>query len=51
MQRRYLIAALAALAIAVLALAGCSGGSSDLVSEEGPVPEGMPVMYEFFTPT
>jgi hypothetical protein len=51
-QRRYLIATLAALAIAALALAGCSsGGSSELVSQEGPVPEGMPVMYEFFTPT
>ncbi|MBN2247562.1 MAG: hypothetical protein JW733_02560 [Coriobacteriia bacterium] len=41
-----------ALALALLAsLAGCATGSggSDLQSDESPVPDGMPVMYEFYT--
>lgn len=41
-----------ALALALLtSLAGCTtgGGSAELESDESPVPEGMPVMYEFYT--
>ena len=41
-----------ALALALTAsLAGCAtgGGSAELQSDESPVPEGMPVMYEFYT--
>ncbi|MHB1136149.1 MAG: hypothetical protein ACYCXR_01435 [Coriobacteriia bacterium] len=41
-----------ALALALVAsLAGCAtgGGSGELQSDESPVPEGMPVMYEFYT--
>lgn len=36
------------------ALTACSGGgagSADLVEHADPVPDGMPVMYEFFTST
>ena len=43
-----------ALALALVAsLTGCasSGGSSELESDESPVPAGMPVMYEFYTDT
>lgn len=42
------------LAIAVMAaLAGCSTSASTggLTSDESPVPDGMPVMYEFYTTT
>ena len=42
----------ALLLAAVLTLAACSqtGGGSDVpVSNETPVPDGMPVMYEFYT--
>jgi ABC-type glycerol-3-phosphate transport system substrate-binding protein len=45
---------IALLLAAVLALAACSqtgGGSEEPVSNEDPVPEGMPVMYEFYTDT
>lgn len=46
--------ALFALAIAIIvSLAGCSGGggSAELEADETPVPDGMPVMYEFYTTT
>jgi len=43
------------LAIALLlALGACAtsgGGSSKLTPDESPVPDGMPVMYEFYTTT
>lgn len=37
----------------ILALTACAqgGGSKTPVSNETPVPEGMPVMYEFYTDT
>lgn len=36
----------------IVSLAGCaSGGSAELESDERPVPDGMPVMYEFYTDT
>ncbi|MEA5074820.1 MAG: hypothetical protein VB139_00545 [Coriobacteriia bacterium] len=37
----------------VAALAGCGsgGGSAELEADETPVPDGMPVMYEFYTTT
>jgi uncharacterized lipoprotein YehR (DUF1307 family) len=47
--------ALVALAVILSAsLAACGNGdgtasSGDLVADERPVPDGMPVMYEFFT--
>ena len=43
-----------ALALAMIAsLAGCAsgGGSAELESDETAGPDGMPVMYEFFTTT
>ncbi len=45
------------LAIAVLfalVLGGCAAGGTGtqgITSDESPVPEGMPVMYEFYTDT
>ncbi len=48
MTRTLHILAIAALAALALAAAGCSTGGS-LTTIEGPVPEGMPVVYEFFT--
>lgn len=51
------IVLVAALAMVLSAsLAACSDGEStassgDLVADERPVPDGMPVMYEFFTPS
>lgn len=42
------------LVIALMAaLAGCSPSAStgELTSDESPVPDGMPVMYEFYTTT
>lgn len=49
---RTLLTLLALLALGA-ALAGCAagGGSAELVAHEDPVPDGMPVMYEFFTLT
>ena len=43
--------ALVALVFALVAsLAGCAtSGSAELESDESPVPDGMPVMYEFYT--
>ncbi len=41
-----------ALVLALVAsLTGCAtgGGSAELEADESPVPDGMPVMYEFFT--
>ncbi len=50
--RVVLVAALAMVLSA--SLAACTNGdgtasSGDLVADERPVPDGMPVMYEFFT--
>ncbi|MGB4441895.1 MAG: hypothetical protein WBJ62_06695 [Coriobacteriia bacterium] len=52
MRRLTRFTSIALLLAAVLALAACSqssGGSEVPVSNEDPVPEGMPVMYEFYT--
>lgn len=46
--------AIALLVMAVaIPIAGCTAGSADdtLTSDESAVPEGMPVMYEFYTPS
>lgn len=50
--RAVLVAALAMVLSA--SLGACTNGdgtaaSGDLVADERPVPDGMPVMYEFFT--
>ncbi|MHB1322859.1 MAG: hypothetical protein ACYC6J_01015 [Coriobacteriia bacterium] len=55
MRHRSVILAITLLAT-TLALAACSAGeapadTAGLVPDERPVPEGMPVMYEFFTLT
>ena len=44
---------LAALLAGAVMLAACSGGAAtgELIADESPVPDGMPVMYEFFTLT
>lgn len=46
---RFVILALALTL--VVSLGGCAGseGDAELKSDESPVPEGMPVMYEFYT--
>ena len=52
MRRLTRIPILATLVVLALALVACtSGGTStgELTSDESPVPEGMPVMYEFYT--
>ena len=41
------LALIALLAALIAAAAGCVSGSIE--TEEGPVPDGMPVMYEFLT--
>lgn len=48
------LATILLLLVALVAvLAGCSGGTGtgELTSDESDVPEGMPVMYEFYTTT
>ncbi|MCK8115431.1 hypothetical protein [Anaerosoma tenue] len=35
--------------LAACATGGGTASSGDLVADERPVPDGMPVMYEFFT--
>lgn len=53
-MRHSRILAFIALVALLGALAGCSGGgggSTELVEHADPVPDGTPVMYEFFTST
>lgn len=50
MRRTLRATAIAALLATMLLLAACgTGGSGELTPDESPVPDGMPVMYEFFT--
>lgn len=53
MRRTKLLLTLLVLLALGSALAGCGGatGSAELVPHDDPVPEGTPVMYEFFTLT
>lgn len=51
-MRHARILALIALVALLGALTACSGGgSTELVEHADDVPDGMPVMYEFFTST
>jgi len=54
MRRLTRFTSIALLLALVLALTACGqdgGGSAETVPNEDPVPEGMPVMYEFYTDT
>lgn len=54
MRRLTRFTSIAILLALVLALAACGqngGGSETPVSNEDPVPAGMPAMYEFYTDT
>ena len=48
---RFTVAALVFVLAASLAGCATGGGSTELLPDEDPVPEGMPVMYEFYTTT
>lgn len=45
------VALLFVLAFALTACGGTGADNAEPISDESPVPEGMPVMYEFFTDT
>ena len=53
MRRLTRLSSIAILLALALALSACAkgGGSETPVSNEDPVPAGMPVMYEFYTDT
>jgi outer membrane lipoprotein-sorting protein len=48
---RHFAVLLTLLALAAALSACAPAGSAELVSDESPVPDGLPVMYEFFTET